>query len=125
MASEEMHLRPEEAADADEVRKNQLRRKFHPVLLEMDRRRVKLIELSYGNNKLCLRGEAPSREDANYVWDEIRAIDPELVDITAQFTPGEGWKPGDPKAADCQIQRATTPDPNKVQQGGDRGWPAT
>ncbi len=123
MASQ--NFSPESGAEADEVRKNQLRRKFHPVLLEMDRRRVKLIELAYRNNRLSLKGEAPAREEVNYIWDEIRAIDPDLVDISAEFSLGAGWKAGEAKAADCEIRRAATPDPNKVRQGGDRGWPAT
>ncbi len=120
---EDLRLRPEEGAEADEERKNGLRGKFHPVLLEMDRRRVKLLELDYRNNKLYLRGEAPDRDALNYVWDEIRAIDQDLVDITADITVGEGRREGEPKAADREIRRTVTPEPNKVRQGGDRGTP--
>lgn len=108
---------------ADEERYNELRRKFHPVLIEMDRRRVRLQQLELRNGLLYLRGEAGTPEDRNYVWDEIRAIDPDLVTIDAEISVGQGAGPNDPKAADRDIERTTVPEPNRVRAQGDRGWP--
>lgn len=107
----------------DEERFNQLRRKFHPMLMEMDRRRVRLIDLEMRNGLLHVTGEAGSKEDLNYVWDEIRAIDPDLVDISAELIVGRGANGGEEKAADREIHRAAIPDLSLPRQGGDRGGP--
>jgi hypothetical protein len=106
----------------DEERFNQLRRKFHPLLMEMDRRHVRLIDLEMPNGLLYISGEAGTPEDLNYVWDEIRAIDPDLVDISAEITVGRGAT-GEEKAADREIYRSAIPDPTLPRQRGDRGGP--
>ena len=43
-------------------------------------------------SKLRLRGQAPSEDAKNKVWDQIKAVDPTYADLSAEITvvPGAG-----------------------------------
>jgi hypothetical protein len=106
-----------EAGDAMEYA--ELRRKFHPLLMEMDRRRVRVHEMEMRNGKLFIRAEAWSADDVNYVWDEARAIDQDLVDLTLELEAGRGHD-GDERAADRDIAETTKRPADTTANAGDR-----
>ncbi len=102
-----------------ELKYAELRRKFHPLLMEMDRRRVRVHELELRNERLHIRGEAWSADDVNYVWDEAQAIDPDRVDLELELTVGEGHH-GEERAADRDIGTTLRQSRDTVPEQGDR-----
>ncbi len=112
-------LMPEDRKDPKYV---EMRRKFHPLLVEMDNRRARVHEMDMRNGRFYVRAEAWSADDVNYIWMEARAIDPNLVDLTLDLTVGQGHN-GEERAADRDIEVTTEKPPDKVRQQGDRGTP--
>ncbi len=111
------------AANAgDEYAYAELRRKFHPLLMEIDRRRVRVHEMSVHDGRLRIRGEAWSEDDINYVWDEAEAIDPDQLELDLELTVGKGTQ-GDEHAADRDIRETLKKSPDEVDRGGDRRTP--
>jgi nucleoid-associated protein YgaU len=47
---------------------------------------VRLQNVHIENNKLLIRGEAPSEDVKNRVWDQIKLVDPSYTDLTADIT---------------------------------------
>ncbi len=96
-----------------------LRRKYHPLLMEMDRRRVRLHDMKMEDHRLRIVAEAWSADDVNYVWDEARAIDPDLVDIGLEITVGRGSE-GHERAADRDISETVKHSRDTIPEQGDR-----
>jgi LysM repeat protein len=72
----------------------QLRRKYAPVLEVIEQDDVRLRNLHVENDRLVVKGDAPSQEVKNRVWDRIKSVDPGYTsDLVAdirvtQATPG-------------------------------------
>ena len=64
---------------------DELKAKYQSVLQVVQTRQIQMHNLHTENNKLVMKGAAPSQEAANAVWDEIKRINPKLDDITADF----------------------------------------
>lgn len=112
------------AANAgDEYAYAELRRKFHPLLMEMDRRRVRVHEMSMRDGRLHIRAEAWTDDDVNYVWDEARAIDQDLVDLDLELTTGRGAE-GSEHASGRDISKTTEKPRDDTSRAGDRRTPA-
>ncbi|MDX2152858.1 MAG: LysM peptidoglycan-binding domain-containing protein [Bryobacteraceae bacterium] len=65
----------------------QMKQKYGPVLRTLEQRGVRLRNVHIENGKLLIRGEAPSQEAKNAVWDQIKLVNPSwqqelLADIT-------------------------------------------
>lgn len=73
-------------ADNHEQRLNDLKQKYGSVLRIMEQKGVRLRNLHVENNKLFIRGEAPSQQVKNEVWDQIKLVDPSYSDLTADIT---------------------------------------
>ncbi|HWR53039.1 MAG TPA: hypothetical protein VN428_18150 [Bryobacteraceae bacterium] len=101
----------------------ELRRKFHPLLVEMDNRRARVHEMEMRNGRFHLRAEAWSADDVKYIWLEARAIDPDLVDLSLDLTAGKGHN-GDERAADRDIEVTTEKPPDRTREYGDRRTPS-
>lgn len=71
-------------------RLEQLKRKYQSVLNAIEQSGVRLQNLHVDNNKLFIRGEAPSEEVKNRVWDQIKLVDPQYSDLTADLTVSGG-----------------------------------
>ena len=65
-----------------------LKQKYQPVLKVIEQENVQLQNLHVENDKLFVRGVAPSDAAKNKVWDQIKAIDAQGItaDITVRPT---------------------------------------
>jgi nucleoid-associated protein YgaU len=81
------------AAAAQAPDKNQrfdeLKGKYQTVLNMIDQKGVRLQNLHVEDNKLFIRGSAPSEDVKNEVWDQIKLADSSLSDITADISVDE------------------------------------
>jgi|SRR5215472_4795613 len=63
----------------------QLKTKYQSVLNFMNAQGVQLQNLNIQDNKLFIRGTAPSQEVKNQVWDQIKLVDPTFADLVADI----------------------------------------
>jgi nucleoid-associated protein YgaU len=75
----------EHAPDALQ-RFNQLKHKYQPVLMAIEQQRIQVQNLHVQDNKLFIRGVAPSDDAKAEVWTAIKRVNPAADDITADFT---------------------------------------
>lgn len=74
--------------DADK-RFNELKMKYQSVLNTIQREGVQLRNLHVENNKLVIRGSAPSDEVKNKVWEQIKLVDGNYdADLAADIDAG-------------------------------------
>jgi LysM repeat protein len=73
-------------ADNHEHRFNELKQKYGSVLRLMEQNGVRLQNLHVENNKLYIRGGAPSQQVKNKIWDQIKLVDPSFTDLVADLT---------------------------------------
>ncbi len=64
----------------------ELKQKYISVLNFIDQQHVRLQNLHVQDNKLFIKGIAPSEEMKNKVWDQIKLVNPNYDDITADFS---------------------------------------
>ena len=64
---------------------NELKQKYQTVLTTADNERVQFQNLHVQDNKLFIRGVAPSEEAKNKFWDQIKLVNPNADDITADI----------------------------------------
>jgi nucleoid-associated protein YgaU len=74
------------AAPGSEQKFNQLKQKYQSVLNAIEQQNVRLQNLHVENDKLFIRGTAPSEQAKNAVWDQIKMVDPNYSDLTADIT---------------------------------------
>ena len=67
-----------------------LRHKYDPVIRLMHSRGAAVRNVEMQGSKLLLRGEAPSNDVKNAIWDEIKKVDPTYSDLTADITVSAG-----------------------------------
>jgi len=65
---------------------NELKQKYQTVLTTADNERIQFLNLHVQDNKLFIRGIAPSEEAKNKFWDQIKLVNPSADDITADIT---------------------------------------
>ncbi len=65
---------------------DQLKQKYQTVLNAIDQQGVQLHNLHVENDKLFIKGTAPSDQAKNAVWDQIKLVDPNVSDITADIS---------------------------------------
>jgi hypothetical protein len=68
-----------------EDRFEQLKTKYQSALNFMKAQNVQLQNLHLQDNKLFIRGTAPSQDVKNKVWDQIKLVDPTFSDLTADI----------------------------------------
>jgi LysM repeat protein len=76
----------ESAAPGTEQKFNQLRQKYQTVLNTIEQQNVRLQNLHVEEDKLFIRGTAPSEQAKNEIWNQIKLVDPAFSDITADIT---------------------------------------
>jgi len=64
---------------------NQLKDKYQSVLHKIEEHQVRLENLHMQDGKLFVRGVAPSEDAMNKVWDQIKSVDPDYSDLTAEI----------------------------------------
>jgi nucleoid-associated protein YgaU len=75
-----------------------LKAKYQSVLNVVQQQGVRVYNVHVQDGKLLIRGEAPSEEAKNKIWDQIKLVSPNPQDLIADITvvPGQG---GQAKAA--------------------------
>ena len=63
-----------------------LKQKYQPAIGLMQQLQVRLQNVHMEGGKLFIRGEAPSPEVKNKVWDQIKLIDASFSDLTCDLT---------------------------------------
>jgi nucleoid-associated protein YgaU len=63
----------------------ELKQKYQSVLQAIQDQQVSVKNLHLQDNKLFIKGVAPSMDAANKVWDAIKRVNPAADDITADF----------------------------------------
>lgn len=79
------------ASDAEQQqgaqqRFNELKQKYQTVLTTADNERIQFQNLHIQDNKLFIRAIAPSDEAKNKFWDQIKLVNPNADDITADIS---------------------------------------
>lgn len=65
---------------------NELKQKYQTVLSVSDNERIQFLNLHVQDNKLFIKGIAPSEEAKNKFWDQIKLASPNADDITADIS---------------------------------------
>src|SRR3954468_14682489 len=78
---------------ANDQRFEQLKQKYQSVINAMGQHQVHLQNVNMQGDKLFLRGEAPSEEAKNRVWDQIKLVDASYSDLTADITVNQSAAP--------------------------------
>ena len=66
---------------------DQLKMKYQSVLNEVERHQVQLHNLHVQDNKLFIKGTAPSDDAKNKIWEQIKLVDQNWQnDLTADFS---------------------------------------
>ena len=73
----------------NDQRFEQLKQKYQPALNAVSQQQVRLQNVNMQGDKLFIRGEAPSQEAKNKVWDAIKLIDASYSDLIADITVNE------------------------------------
>ena len=71
----------------------QLKQKYQAVHTVITPQQVRLQHLHMEGDKLFMRGEAPSQDAKNRVWDQIKLIDPSYSDLICDITVNEAAAP--------------------------------
>jgi nucleoid-associated protein YgaU len=70
---------------SDQQKFQHLRQKYLPALNAAEQQGVRMTHFQLKEGKLYVRGLAPSEQAKNYVWDQIKQIDPSYSDLTADI----------------------------------------
>ena len=81
----------------------QLQLKYQSVVNAMQQHQVRLENLNMQGDKLFMRGEAPSQEAKNRVWDQIKLVDASYSDLIADITVNETVQTPHAQAASAGI----------------------
>ena len=65
---------------------NELKQKYQTVLTTADNEHIQFQNLHVQDNKLFIRGIAPSDDAKNRFWDQIKLVNPNADDITADLS---------------------------------------
>ena len=65
---------------------NELKQRYQTVLTTADNERIQFQNLHVQDNKLYIRAIAPSEEAKNKFWDQIKLVNPNADDITADIS---------------------------------------
>jgi len=65
---------------------NELKQKYQTALSLIDQQGIQLQNLHVQDNKLFIKGTAPSQDAANKIWDQVKLANPSLDDITLDLS---------------------------------------
>jgi len=85
---------------------DELKAKYQSVLQVIQDEQISVKNLHLQDDKLFIKGVAPSVDAANKVWDQIKRVNPSANDITADF----------PVDTSMQVQRPQQPQPSERTQ---------
>lgn len=70
----------------DQERFNELKQKYQTVLTTADQQHVQFQNLHVQDNKLFIKGTAPTEEAKSKFWEQIKLVSPNQDDVTADIT---------------------------------------
>ena len=85
---------------------DELKQKYQTVLNSIDQSHVQLQNLHVQDDKLFVRGVAPSEDVKNRVWDQIKLVNPNFDDITAEISVDQSQAQGGQLAARRRPDRS-------------------
>jgi nucleoid-associated protein YgaU len=65
---------------------NELKQKYQSVLNLADQQHIQFQNLHVQENKLYIKGVAPSEDAKNKFWDQIKLVNPNAEDVTAEIS---------------------------------------
>lgn len=65
---------------------NELKQKYQSVLNMADQQQIQFQNLHVQDNKLYIKGTAPSEDAKNKFWDQIKLVNPNGDDVTAEIS---------------------------------------
>jgi hypothetical protein len=68
---------------------NELKQKYQSVLNMADQQHIQFQNLHVQDNKLFIKGVAPSEDARNKFWDQIKLVNPNGDDVTAEISVDE------------------------------------
>jgi nucleoid-associated protein YgaU len=74
-----------EQQQGTQKRFNELKQKYQSVLNLADQQHIQFQNLHIQDNKLYLKGTAPSEDAKNKFWDQIKLVNPTADDVTAEI----------------------------------------
>jgi nucleoid-associated protein YgaU len=86
----------------------ELKTKYNAALRAIEEQGIKLQNLHLQDNKLFIKGAAPSEAAKNVVWTAIKAADPKYADLTADITIDSSLAPPRPKEQTYTVQSGDT-----------------
>jgi nucleoid-associated protein YgaU len=100
------------ATQNQQERLEAMKQKYASALRAIEQQGVRLQNIHIQDNKLFIRGIAPSQDAKNKVWDQIKMVDSNYSDLTADITveqsAGAGGAAGGGMAAAGGSQRTYT-----------------
>ena len=86
----------------------ELKTKYAPALHKIEEQGVKLQNLHIQDNKLFIKGAAPTDAAKNEVWTAIKSVDRTYSDLTADITIDPSLPPPKPKEQSYTVQSGDT-----------------
>jgi LysM repeat protein len=101
------------ASDDEKANKRfeELRNKYQAVLNLADQQQLQFRNLHVEDDKLVIRAVAPSQDAANRIWDQIKLINPNLDDVTADISVSQS-------VAQSATAGSSTPQSSTTAQSG-------
>jgi nucleoid-associated protein YgaU len=96
-----------------------LRSKYDPVIRLMHSTGAQVQTVDLDGGKLRLRGQAPSNEVKNKIWDQIKAVDPTYSDLNAEITVVAGAAGAGATGGTYTVQKGDTLSKISKQYYGD------
>ncbi|MBA2647696.1 MAG: LysM peptidoglycan-binding domain-containing protein [Pyrinomonadaceae bacterium] len=87
---------------------DELKQKYQTVLNSLDQSQVRLQNLHVQDDKLFIRGVAPSDDAKNRIWDQIKLVNPNFDDVTAEISVDESRAQGATVGGGAQAGQAYT-----------------
>jgi hypothetical protein len=72
-----------------QARFDELKEKYRTMLTMADQQHIQFQNLHVENDKLLVRGVAPSADVVNKIWDQVKLVNPNLDDITLDLKVNE------------------------------------
>ena len=101
----------------NDQRFEQLKQKYQSVQNAMSQYQVRLHNLNMQGDKLFMRGEAPSEDAKNKVWDQIKMVDPSYSDLVADISVNESAQPARTQTAGASVSGGQSTRTYTVQSG--------
>lgn len=86
----------------------ELKTKYAPALKKIEEQGVRLQNLHIQDNKLFIKGAAPTDAAKNEVWTAIKSVDKTYGDLTADITIDPSLPPPKPKEQAYTVQSGDT-----------------